>query len=192
MDAKTQINLGLNLLGSYAVNSIAPATTPLEKKCAMFYPQWRDSELTKNRWVFARGYAVLTEGGGLEGTAERLFSFALPSDSMRPLREKGVTWEQRGRYLYNSVNTLTLNYIKRVVEADFDPLFVDVLAARVALELCETVTQSNLKKADARAYYSNTLKIAKSANAVIIGQGDDTDEFDEDDTWIQGRRGVGL
>lgn len=192
MDAKTQLNLGLNLLGSYSVNSIAPATTPLEKKCATFYTQWRDSELTKNRWVFARGYAVLSEGGGAFETAERPYSFALPSDCLRPLREKSVTWEQRGRYLYNATATLTLNYLMRVVEANFDPLFVDVLAARIAVEMCESVTQSNLKKADARAGYKDALKIAKAANAVIIGMGDDADESDEDDEWIAGRRGVGL
>ena len=192
MDAKTIINLGLNKLGSYAVNSIAPAVTPLEKKCALYYPQWRDSELTKNRWVFARGYAVLTEGGGTQGTAERPFSFALPNDSVRPLRERGVTWEQRGRYLYNRTNTLILNYIMRVVEADFDPLFVDVLAARIAEELCEYVTQSNLKKADATQKYKDALKIARSANAVTIGFDDRIEEPDEDDEWIQGRRGVGV
>jgi hypothetical protein len=111
---------------------------------------------------------------------------------MRPLRELGVTWEQRGRYLYNRTNTLTLNYIKRVVEADFDPLFVGVLAARVAEELCEYVTQSNLKKADAHVQYDKGLRRARSANAVIIGMDDRIEEPDEDDEWIQGRRGVGV
>lgn len=192
MDAKTVINLGLNKLGSYAVNSIAPAVTPLEKKCALYYPQWRDEELTKNRWVFARGYAVLVEGGGAHETAERPYSFALPSDSLRPLRELGVTWEQRGKYLYNSTNTLTLNYVMRVVEADFDPLFVGVLAARIAEELCEYVTQSNLKKADATQKYKDAIKIAKAANALVIGFDDKLEEPDEDDEWLQGRRGVGI
>jgi hypothetical protein len=194
MDAKTIINLGLGMLGSYSVNSIAPAVTPLEKKMAIRYPQFRDSELTKNRWVFARLYATLTLSVPVPSmaTAERPNAFAKPNDCLRPIRSKGAKWEVRGGYIYTSDSALTIEYIARIVEADFDPLFVDMLAARIAMDMCEDVTQSNIKKGDARTAYREAKQSAKAANALIIGSDDDMTEPDDDDSWIQARRGVGL
>lgn len=194
MDAKSIINLGLGKLGSYSVNSIAPAVTPLEKKVAAGYPQWRDSEITKNRWVFARLYAVLTAGGASAtmGTSDRPNGFAKPNDALRVLREKGAKWEQRGAYLYTYDSTLTIPYVARVVEAEFDPLFVDTLAARVAVEMCEGVTQSNLKKQDAQAQYTQTIRVARAANAITLGSDDSMTELDDDDDWLTARRGYGV
>lgn len=192
MDAKTIVNLGLALLGQYSISSLSPAVTPLEKKCALRYTPYKQSELTKGRWVCAVQYAALTEGGGLQETAERPYSFALPSDCLRVLRDKGAKWQQRGRYLYHSEATLTVPYIADIVEADMDPLLVDVIAARVAREMCEDITQSNSKQATCDARYIRAVKEARAANALIIGSDEQVGELDDDDDWFQARRGVGL
>lgn len=194
MDAKSIINLGLSPLGAYNVSTITPPVTPLEKKCADQYPQWRDSRLTANRWVFARNYEVLTLGAPSPSmaTAERPHAFALPNNCLRPIREKSAKWEQRGKHLYHNAATLTIEFIARVVEADFDPLFVDTLAAWITYRMCEYVTQSNIKKADAKSDYEDTIKVARAANALIIGNDEQIGEADDDDDWISARRGAGL
>ena len=48
--------------------------------------------------------------------------------------------------------------------ADFDPLFVDVLAARLAVDTAEAITQSNSKKAEAKDAYKEAVRDAGRAN----------------------------
>lgn len=49
---------------------------------------------------------------------------------------------------------------------DFDALFVEALACRLAVELAEEITQSNTKKADAAQQYRAALAEARRANAI--------------------------
>jgi hypothetical protein len=194
MDAKGILNQGLRLLGSYSVNSIAPAGTPLERHCAEGYPQWRDSELIRRRWVFNRATVTLTvTGSAPDATAMHPYAFDLPSDCLAPVRQKGDTWVQkRGRKIYHSDTTLDFEYKARVVETDFDTLFNDTLACRIAFEMCEWVTQSNVKKSDALELYRKSIAVAAANNALIIGAEDSVHETEGQDEWLNARYGYGL
>jgi hypothetical protein len=193
VDDKGVINLGLGLLGAYSVTSIDPPVTPIEKRMAQFYPHWRKSELTRRRWVFNRKYKVLTisPDAPME-TADRPYGYLLPNDYLAAVRDKTTRWQVRGRYVYNSNDEMVLEYKADIPTTEFDPLFVDVLAARIAYENCEWVTQSNMKKADAERYYKDMLRLASANNALIIGSEDDMTDLDDDDTWIMSRAGYGL
>lgn len=167
------INLGLALLGAQRVSQLTPPRTELERFMASSYPAWRDAELARNRWLFAIRRAKLTQTEDGENIDGLPYAYIIPNDCIRPLRDdtgRGkASWVREGEYLYSEESTLTLRYIARVPEAKFDALFVNVLAARIALMSAEYVTQSNQKKADADAIYKGALAAAKSANAFTTG-----------------------
>lgn len=193
MDAHGILNQGVRLLGSYNINSINPPSTPLERQCAGGYPQWRDSELTRRRWVFSRRFATLTvQGSAPNAIASHPLAFDLPADCLAPVRKRGDQWIQQGRKIYTACSVLELEYKARIVETDFDVLFNDVLACRVAYELCEWVTQSNVKKADCVQFYKDAVKIAAANNALIIGAEDSVHEVDSQDEWVNARYGYGV
>jgi hypothetical protein len=191
-DAKSICNLGLGKIAASKISSLAPPRSAVERHCAEGYPQWRDSELTRNTWAFALSYRALTKTGPDVSVPEdgRIYQYALPNDCMQPIRDKHTEWEQRGQFIYSVNSTLTLPYVKRANEADFHPLFVELLACRVAMECVEFATQSNTKGQAADQKYDYWLTEAKRVNAVIIGP-QNVELDDDNDEWVQARMGIG-
>lgn len=181
------INLGLSKIAASRISRIDPAQTPLEKYMASNYPQWRRSELTKRRWVFAMvsGYALTVSEILESDTTDQIYKYPMPIDCLRPIRTKRTEWVQRGRFIYSAYDDLEIDYIKNAPESDFDTLFNDVLAARIGYESCEYVTQSSTKRAAAKAEYEDAVAIAGNLNAFIIGPEDIGDADDAADfTWL--------
>lgn len=180
------INLGLGKIASSRISRIDPPSSSLERYMAEGYQQWKRSELAKRRWVFAIDeHYVLTRTATFEGR-ERPYEFALPTECLRPIRSKRAEWVQRRRSLYSGYSQLTVPLIMNVDEDEFDPLFVDVLAARIAFESVEYVTQSNTKKADAEAIYRMAVDEAGRNNAYVIGP-EDIQEDDNDFSFVTAR-----
>lgn len=178
------INDGISKLSGSRVRQIAPPITPLEVYMAARYPQWKRSELTKRRWVFAleKNYP-LTQVSSTERGSKK-YKYSMPNDCLRPIRTKRTEWEQRGRYIFSAYSALEIDYIKDVPNSDFDPLFNDVLSARVQLGSAEYITQSATKKADAKDDYKEAVRDAGRANAFIIGP-EDIDEDDDELSWVE-------
>lgn len=189
MDAKAIINHGLSKIGSSRVNSISPPSSPIERHCQQGYTQWRDSELTKRRWVFARAFADLTQNPAVTVAPGYAYAFDLPSDCLRPIRDRHTTWIVVGKQIHHVGATLKLEYTRRVPETDFDAMFIDALAARCAFECAEFITQSNTKGASALDVYKDAIKAAGAANALIIGP-EIADHASELDDWELARYGV--
>ncbi len=180
------INLGLSKIASSRVSRIDPPVSPLERFVAEGYEHWKRSELTKRRWVFAtEDDYTLTRTETLENV-DRPYKFQLPVECLRPIRGKRTEWKQRRRFIYSAYDTLRVSMIMNVDEAEFDPLFVEVLACRIALESVEYVTQSNTKKADSEALYRVAVDEAARANAFVIGP-EDIGEDDSDFPFITSR-----
>jgi hypothetical protein len=180
------INLGMSKISTSRINRIDPAQTPLEAYMASNYPHWRRVELTKRRWVFA-----LEENYPLTLTntltdVEKPYVYQMPNLCLRPVRTKYTEWKQRGTKIYSAYPTLKLDFIKNVSEADFDPLFDDVLACWVAYQSAEYVTQSNPKKEAAKAMYDNAVTAAAQANAFVMGP-EDVSADDSAYAWLQDR-----
>ena len=180
------INLGLSKIAASRINRIDPARTPLEQYMAQNYPQWKREELTKRRWNFSLSINYqLTLTNTIEGV-EQPYRYLLPADCLRPIRNKYDEWRQAGRSIYSAYPVLIIDYIRNVSEADFDPLFNEVLGCKVAMESCEYVTQSNSKKADAESKYDRAVATAGQANAFVIGA-EDIAADDGDYTWVSVR-----
>jgi hypothetical protein len=164
-------NKGLGKIGASRVNNLAPPITVLEVKCADEYPQWKAAELKKRRWTFATTLvklsALLTPVSA--DTDGRTFQFAKPGDLLRALRAKNITWVQRGEFFYDYQNTISLEYIRNVADNEItDPLFIDVLACRIAYECAESTTQSPAKQRNALIMYKDALEEAGRNNAFTL------------------------
>lgn len=162
------INMGLGKFASARVRSIAPPSNPLETHCDAYW-QWRESELSKRRWVFAHRAAYDLPYLGDSGDSKFPYKYDLPPNVLRPIRTKGATWRQEGRKIIADVPDLEIPVTLNVPEAEFDPLFIDVLAVRVWIECVGIVRQSNSGKEEAEAAYIEAVREAAKANAFVIG-----------------------
>jgi hypothetical protein len=170
------INLGLGKIASSQIERIDPPRTSLERFIATGYPVWKRTELAKRRWVFATQYGVQLSLTETLTDSERPYKFVIPPDCVRVVRGKYAEWKQGGRFVFSAQSELKVDYIKNVPEAEFDALFVEVLACRIAYECVELVTQSNTKKSDVMALYNSAVTDAGRTNAYTIGAEDNTSD----------------
>lgn len=173
MFTKVQVaNIGLAKLSSSFVSRLDPPRTSLERHISAGYEHWKRSELTKRRWLFATedDYPLALEATLAD--VDRPFKYRLPSEALRPLRSSRTEWQQRKRFIRSNEENLKISFIENVAEADFDPLFVEVLGARVALESVVFVTLSNPKGVTAQSRYDRAVADAARVNAFVRGPED--------------------
>lgn len=181
-------NRALQRLGAKRITSLTEDSVNA-RACNLAYELLRDAELRKHPWNFAIERAALA-ADATEPEWGRSNAFQLPSDFVRllpPYPEDNVNdrdWQIEGQKIYTDEgDPLYIRYIKQVTDPNqMDPLFREALSASIAYELCEELTQSNSKKADAKAGYKDIIGEAKKANAI--------DNIPTDpplDTWISGR-----
>jgi hypothetical protein len=180
------INLGLAKLSQSKIRRIDPPESSLERHCELVYRNARRTELTKRRWVFATVEDFVLPLAETLTSGSRKYKYSIPTDCLRPIRTRSTEWIQRGRFIFSAYSSLSIPYIQNVDEADFDPLFIDVLSARVAIESAEFVTQSRSKREDATLAYDLAVAEAAQANAFVIGAEDITNE-DYDFPFLTGR-----
>jgi len=171
-DAVSICNLALQRLGTKTISSLSEDTTA-GRACNRIYTHARDSELRAHPWSFARTRVKIAAD-----STDPVFGYnkryAIPSNSLRVLPTNGSKstdlqddWQIEGRFiLTDSGSPINLIYIKRVTdESVFDESFVALLAARIALDVVEQVTQSNTKKAAAERHYKIVQQEARRVNA---------------------------
>ena len=163
-------NLALQKLGAGEIVSMSEDTRE-RRAITRCYTMLRDRELRAHNWNFSIKRAVLAPS-----SVAPLFEFAkafpLPSDCLRPLPPaRDVDWtieyhEGSKHILTNEGTVIYLRYVSRVTdETQFDPLFADMLACKIAWHCCEEITQSNQKKADIEREYDKAKADAKRTNA---------------------------
>lgn len=178
-------NLGLGKIGASRCTTLSPPRSPVERHCAVGYPQWRDDELENRRWYFALEKAQLALVDEIEGE-DLKYKFALPNDCLRVIRTPKARWQQRGLFLYDIYPDVKIEYIRRATEDEFPASFIEVLACRVALESAEFVTQSNTKKADTHTLYDDAVNRARR-NASFVTEPESTEGADEHFDWVTSR-----
>ena len=163
-------NLALQKLGAAEIVSMDEDTRE-RRAISRCYTMLRDRELRAHNWNFSIRRKVLAPS-----SVAPLFEFAkafpLPSDCLRPLPpSRDVDWtieyhEGSKHILTNEGTVIYLRYVSRVTdEHQFDPLFADMLACKIAWHCCEEITQSNQKKADIEREYDKARADAKRINA---------------------------
>lgn len=168
-------NLALQLLGADSITALTE-NSKAARQCNLSYQPYRDSELRKYAWSFAIVRAQLAEST-IPASFSDLFGYSsaylLPSDCLRllpPDPNEGTymtEWKiEKGLILTNTGAPLQIRYIQKITDAAaFDVNFVEVLAAKLALVMCESLTQSSTKKAEMKDAYKEALAAARRANA---------------------------
>lgn len=165
-------NRALQKLGAKRITSLTDDSVNA-RACNAAYEIVRDAELRAHPWNFAIDREALA-ADSTEPDWGRANSFQLPSDCLRvlpPYPEDNLNdmdWQIEGRKIYtDDSDPLYIRYIARIEDTSlFDALFIEALANKLALELCEELTQSNTKKESLNQDYDKIIAKAKRTNAI--------------------------
>lgn len=165
-------NRSLQLLGAKRITSLTQ-DTPNARSCNTAYETLRDAELRAHPWNFATTRATLAADATPPDWG-RANAFQLPSNFLRllPVYPEDNTndqdWQIEGKkILTNDSDPLYIRYIYRVTDPnEMDVLFREMLSTRMAIELCEELTQSNTKKQGLEGHYKLKLQEARRTNAM--------------------------
>ena len=177
-------NRALDKLGQGSITSLGDGTTAANL-CNRNYAVTRDQLLRDHPWNFAVRRAQLAPSAQAPSWG---FStkFPFPNDYLRLLEVYNLStndYQVEGRAILANGSVLKIRYIRRVDDPnEFDASFIDVLATRLAFQMCEAITQSNQKKQSLWEEFEDVLTRAKRAD----GQENPPTMFEEDD-WIRVR-----
>ena len=160
-------NLALTRIGHKTITSLTGGSSAerAETLCALHYPLCRDSLLRAHPWNFAIARSTLAQDS-VTPNHEFDYRHALPTDCLKVLRtsweasgftgtavygfpgqsgyaNETIPYRIEGRYLLTNESTVSIEYISRVTDvAQYDDIFVDVLAQRLAAEICMALTDN--------------------------------------------------
>lgn len=189
MASKVEIcNRGLQKLGATRITAMDENSVNA-RACDAAYDSLRQAELRANVWSFALDRASIAADAA-EPAFGMAYSYTQPSDCLRVLDPYPFDdfadrdWQIEGRKIYTDMTApLEIRYIKDVTEANtMDALFREALAARIAIELCEQLTQSNTKKEALKAEYKEIIATARKVNAF-----EKIAQTPPEDSWITSR-----
>lgn len=172
-------NRALQKLGASRITNLTEDSRNA-RECNVAYEPLRDAELRRHVWNFARKRARLPASATAPAFGYN-FRYTLPADFIRlhPGVEANDWQIEYDAILTNHPAPLDIVYICRVEDPNrMDALFREALAARLAYELCEVITQSNTKKAEARSEYLDIIQDAKRVNAI-----ENVSAVPPDDEW---------
>jgi hypothetical protein len=189
MASKVDIcNRALQKLGAKSIISLTEDSRNA-RACNTAFEPVKLAELRAHPWNFAIKRAELAA----DATAPewgRANSFTLPSDfvGMAPDypedNANDKDWQLEGKkILTNDSAPIYIRYKYNVTDPnEMDSLFREALACRLAAELAEALTQSNVKKSDLKADYKDVISEAKKQNAI-----ENIGEDGPEDEWITAR-----
>ena len=140
------------------------------------YVDVRDAEIRRYTWKFSIKRTSLSALVTPPAWGYK-YQYPLPSDYIglvqvnefysRP-RDRKAAWSIEGDSILTDFDApLKLRYKARIENADlYDPLFVEVLACKLAMEACETLTQSGSKYDAAAQGYKFALSEAARQDAL--------------------------
>lgn len=182
--------MALDLLGDYAITDLSDATKQA-RLCDRNYPVMRDAVLRAHPWNCAITRASLPAMTDTPAFGWS-YQYQLPSDCLRilPLTADGefgahsVSHVVEGkRLLTNEPAPLKVRYVRRMTDsADFDPLLVDAIAARLAWQIAYNLTGSRSSAADARQVYMDKMSEARMIDGL-----EGTYEEQEPSGWLDAR-----
>lgn len=171
MASSTSIcNRALFKLGAGSITSLSENSVE-GRACNAVYEELRDAELRAHPWSFATKRVQLAADAEAPAFGKSN-SFTLPADCLKVLEDDlnslSKDWLIEGRKIFTDESApLSIRYTSQVTDPNvMDPLFREMLACTIGLELCESLTQSNSKKEGLREDYRLASNKAKRANAI--------------------------
>ena len=185
MASKTDIsNRALSKLGEKRVSNVDTDDKDAAKVIRYMWENVRDALITSYPWNFAIKRKQLAASGDTPAWGYGK-QYLLPADFLALLEIKGQPeFKLEGGYiLTDDGSPIYIRYISRITDTgSFDALFNEALAAKLAVEACEEITQSNTKKQILLREYEAAIKEAYASDAI--------QEYPQkltDDEWILAR-----
>jgi len=159
-------NSALTKIGAERITSLED-DSPRAVLCNERYALLRDQVLRAHPWNFAIKRAALPQ---LATTPvfEWAYEYQLPTDCLKVLNtEEHSRFKVEGRkILSNEGAPLNIRYIyKNENVGDYDPVFVEALSCRIAVDLCYSITNSTTMAESMLAAYRAQLSEARSMDA---------------------------
>lgn len=155
-------NLALTKLGQIRITSLSD-NNKAARACNLYFPYARDFVLRAHNWN-----CVTTRVQLAPLSTTPAFDFAYeyqqPSDCIKVVEvDTSYPWMVEGRkILTDQGTTLDIRYQKREEDPNqYDSLLTATIAARLAYELAEELTQSNTKKDEAMQDFQISLSEAR-------------------------------
>lgn len=177
-------NRALDKLGHGAITSLGDGTKAANL-VDRTWPIVRDQVLRDHPWNFA---VVRATTAPLSTAPAWGFTYQheFPADLLRILELRDLhqgDYQVEGNRILTDENVLYIRYIAKITDPNqYDSLFVDVVASRMAYEMCEALTQSNQKKQIMWEEYSEGLSKARAVDAM-----ENPPSVFEEDSWLEVR-----
>ena len=188
MASETDIcNMALDRLGHHTISSLDQGTKAADL-CLRNYARCRDSLLRAHPWNFAISRSTLAQDATTPAF-EFDYQHALPTDCLKVIRTSweadgmsgaaiygfpgingyaGATVPYRieGRFLLCNEDTASIEYVSQITDTtQFDELFVDVLATRLAAEIGMALTDNSSAVEKMWGVYQTKLNEARLMDA---------------------------
>lgn len=165
-------NRALQKVGAKRITSLTENSVNA-RACNVAYSVLRDAELRAHPWNFAIARAELA-ADATDPDWGRAKSYTLPADFLRLIddypEDNSLTkdWQIEGnKILTDDSAPIYIRYISRVTDPNLmDVLFREALSAKIAMEICEELTQSNTKLASLSEDYKMKIREARKTNAI--------------------------
>lgn len=198
-------NRALSKLGEQRITSLSDDVKAARAVSAAF-DSVRDDELRANGWAFAMkrdqlAAEVVPPAFGFS------YRYQLPTDCVRPWRigewwwagpdlsdyrnaeaapysiEAGFILTSEGQAASGTAAALNLIYLYRVTDTNqWDANFVEAFACRLAMEVCDELTQSDTKADKVEGQYDKAIARAHRVNAIQMPP-----QYIADDSWVTAR-----
>jgi hypothetical protein len=190
-------NRALTKLGSNRITSLSD-DVKAARSISSCFEDLRDDELRTNRWQFAMFRTTLAALADAP-TFGYQYQYALPPDFLRLdmindqypsavmdnyIGAETQEYQIEGNVILTDIGApLKLRYIRRIEDPNqWDVNFREMLASRIAMEICEDLTQSDTKKAGAQRDYDRAKR-----SAVRIGSIEKPPATPPDNSWVISR-----
>lgn len=189
------VNIALGRIGQPLLTSLEDDDGKAAKYARLFYPSSRDQMLRAFPWrrIKKRIAVAADPAAPVWGYDKR---YALPSDLLRLLEVaandkviRNSEWELEGNWLLTNFDgPLYLRYLYASTDPnEWDVLMHSVIAAHLAVELAEPLTQDDSKKRLAVQMFQLVMADARHANA----QEGNPVKLNTPDSWESVRYGGG-
>lgn len=168
-------NQALGLLAESPINSLDD-DTKAARLLNLHYETTRQAELVKQAWAFAIFRESLAVDPDAPTSSEYRYAFLVPDDALRvlPLTESGeangypIPWKMEGGLiLTNYCGPRLVRFIGNMIDpGDWSPLFIEALAARLAMKIAIPLTQKPTFLTGAKNAYEEAIADARRMNAI--------------------------
>lgn len=190
-------NRALTKLGAARIISLSDDNKQA-RAVASCFDDLRDDELRAHRWQFAMKRTELAALSEAPAYGYQ-YQYAVPADFLRIdmvddrypaavmdnyIDAEYLEWTLEGNVILTDIGSpLKLRYIAQVTDPNsWDSNFREALASRIAMEICEDLTQSDTKKAAASRDYQRAI-----TQAVRIGAIEKPPIMPPDNSWVISR-----